>query len=497
MRRLIRALIRPGDDGLFSQVMSAGFWAAALRILLRILLIARTVVLARLLAPDDFGVMAVATLSMLFLERVSRSGISQALIQRRGDIGPYLNTAWTLQIVRGLAMAGILVLAAPWISEFFRIPETLQVLRVVSISVALKGFVNIAVVTFAKDLRFDKLFIYQMGSRGTDIVASIVAAFVLRSVWALVIGVLVNAVMQVILSYVISEFRPRLEWVWEYVKQLLNFGKWIFVSQILGFASGNLDDIVVGRMLGAESLGFYRMAYNFSQSIATEVTAVTYQVAFPTYSKLQAAAGKLHDAYLGTVHLVAFIGFPIAIGIILVAPDLTFGLLGDKWAPIVVPMQIMSIAGLIRGIAGTAGPLFQSQGRPQVTTYFQIAFLAVMTPLLYPMVSRFGIVGAAATLAFTGLMTGIPHTWLALAYVHAKWRDIKQSLVFPALNTAFMAGGVIAMRLAFFPEPTVLSLVMLTATGAASYLIAVYLSTKLLGYASPTDLLKRVRQAAS
>ena len=135
MRRLIRALVRPGNDGLFSQVMSAGFWAGALRIILRIMLIARTVILARLLAPDDFGVMAVATLSMLFLERVSQSGISQALIQRRGDIRPYLNTAWTLQIVRGLAMAGLLVLAAPWISEFFRIPETLQVLRVVSISV--------------------------------------------------------------------------------------------------------------------------------------------------------------------------------------------------------------------------------------------------------------------------------------------------------------------------------------------------------------------------
>jgi len=496
MGRLIRALIRPGDSSLFSQVMSAGFWAGILRIVLRVLLIGRTVILARLLAPDDFGVMAIATLSILLIERITQSGISQALVQRSDDIGPYLNTAWTFQILRGLVMAGVLALAAPWIAGFFDIPETLAVIRVLSISVAIKGFMNIAVVIFAKELRFDKLFVFQIIPRGTEIIVSIGAALVLRNVWALVFGILANAVMQLIMSYVIHEFRPRIAWVWSRVKRLFGFGKWVFASQMLNFAAGSLDDILVGRFLGAESLGWYRMAFNFSQAIATEVTQVTYQVAFPTYSKLQEAVGRLRVAYLGTVHLVAFIGFPVAIGTALVAPDLTFGLLGAKWAPIIVPMQIMSIAGLIRGISGTAGPLFQSQGRPDIPARFGLAYVVIMVPLLYPAIDRFGIVGAAGTVVITGLVTGIPALWVAFSMVRAKWMDLIQALLFPAIHTTIMALVVLGARFGFAVEPSALSFVGLVAAGGVTYLVSVYISARTLGYTAPNDLVKRVRRAA-
>jgi len=497
MRRLIRALIRPGDDSLFSQVMSAGFWAGIFRIALRLSLTVRTVILARLLAPDDFGVMAVATISILLVERITQSGISQALIQKSDDIRPYLNTAWTLQIVRGLAMAGMLALSAPWIAQFFGIPEALAVIRVLSISVAIKGFVNIAVVIFTKELMFDKLFVFQLGFRGTEIVVSIGAAFLLRNVWALVLGILASSVMQLVLSYVIHDFRPRIAWVWDQVKQLFEFGKWVFASQLLSFTAGSLDDILVGRMLGAGFLGWYRMAFNFSQAIASEVTQVTYQVAFPTYSKLQTAAEKLRITYLGTVHLVAFIGFPVAVGTILVAPDLTYGLLGSKWAPIIPPMQILSIAGLIRGIAGTTGPLFQSLGRPDLPARFGLAYVVIMAPLLYPSIDRFGMNGAAGTLVIAGVITGIPALWLAFSKVNANWRDLKQALVHPALNTTVMAAVVLATRFILVSDPTALSFLLLTASGGLTYLVAVYVSTRTLGYAAPGDLLKRVQRAAS
>jgi len=496
MRNLLRALVRPdGDGGLFGKAMSAGFWAAALRILLRLSMILRTIILARLLSPDDFGLMAVAVLSILLLERFTQSGFEAALVQHKDDVEPYLNTAWTLQIIRGLLMAAILVIAAPWISLFFNAPEATSIIRVISIAVVLKAFVNIAVVTFIKELQFNKYFILQVGSRGIEIVTAIVAAFILRSVWALVIGVISGALANLIISYMIHDYRPRIRWVWDQVKMLFNFGKWILLNQVLNYTAGNLDDIMVGRILGIESLGLYRMAFNFSQAVATEITSVTSQVAFPTYSKLQGAANKLRDAYMGTVHLVAFLGFPIAIGTVLVAPDLTYGLLGDQWAPIIVPMQLLSISGLVRGVAASAGPLFQSQGRPDIPPRYTFLKVVIMAVTLYPAIAAFGINGAAGVIVFSGLVSGVAALWLAFSMVHTTWPQIVQAILFPALNTAFMALGVLAVRFALFDDTTIVSFIVLVVSGGVAYAGAVFLSAKVLSYAAPSDLVARVRGA--
>ncbi|MCL1594637.1 MAG: oligosaccharide flippase family protein [Actinomycetia bacterium] len=495
MRNLFRALLKADGDGIFGQAMSAGFWAAALRIILRFSMIIRTVILARILAPEDFGLMAIATLAIALLERFTQSGFESALVQQTDDIEPYLNTAWTLQIVRALSMAGVLVLAAPLIASFFNAPEAVRILQVMAVAVAIKGFQNIAVVTFIKELQFDKYFILQIASRGTDIIVSIAAALILGNVWALVIGVVSGSIVRLIVSYAIHSYRPRIRWVWSQVKQLFNFGKWILLNQILGYASGNLDDILVGRLLGVQALGFYRMAFNFSQAVATEVTQVTNQVAFPTYSKLQNAAGKLRNAYMGTVHLVAFLGFPIAIGTVLVAPDLTYGILGDKWAPIIVPMQLLSVSGLVRGISATAGPLFQSQGRPDIPPRYTFAKVMMMAIFLYPAINAFGISGAALVIVLSGLITGTSALWLAFSFVKAKRSQLKQALLFPALNTALMSLAVVTTKLAFFHDETIVSFLVLVVTGGVTYLGAVFLSTRFIGYAAPSDLLKRVRGA--
>jgi lipopolysaccharide exporter len=494
VRKTIKALLRPGNNALFARAMSAGFWASALRVLMRLLLILRTIILARLLAPHDFGLMAIATISILFVERFTESGINSALVQRRDDIGKYLNTAWTMQIVRGAIMAGFLALAAPYIAAFFDAPESGTIIRVLAIGVFLKGFTNIAVVFFVKELRFDRFFVLELSGKGVDFVVSLAYAVVYRNVWALVFGLLAGAVTRLAVSYTIDSYRPRIQWVWSYVKRLFSFGKWILVSNILGYATGNIDDVMVGRVLGIEALGFYRMAYNFSQSVATEVTQVTNQVAFPTYSKLQESASRLRSAYMGSLHLVSFVGFPLAIGTILVASDFTIGVLGDKWASIVVPLQLLSIAGLMRGLGATIGPLFQSQGRPDVPPRFSLAKLALYSILLYPAIETFGIEGAAAVVALSGTITGIAALVAGLRLVEAPARDIVQAIGFPALNTTAMIPVVLGVS-GLLPSDALLSFFVLTLTGVVVYVAAVLFSTQFLGYSAPSSLIDRIRGA--
>lgn len=497
MRNLLRALVRADGSGLFAKTMSAGFWAMAMRVVLRLAMIVRTIILARLLAPDDFGLMAIATLLIVLLEALTQSGYEAALVQHDDDIAPYLNTAWTLQVIRGLTMAGVLVVTAPWVAQFFNAPEATVIIRVLAIAIVIKGFANIAVVSFIKELRFDKLFVLMVGSRGTDIVVSIVAAVVLRNVWALVLGMMAGAVANLVGSYLIDSYRPRIHWVWGQVRFLFAFGKWILASNALNFFSGNLDDILVGRILGVQYLGWYRMAYNFSQAVATELSHVTGQVAFPTYSKLQTAADRLRIAYMGTLHFVAFLGFPIAFGTIVVADDLTYGILGSRWAPIIVPMQILAIAGLTRGISSTAHPLFTSQGRPDLPPRFSLTNVVIMAALLYPAIDNFELNGAAGVVVFAQAVTGVSALALALSMVRAKKHDVIQAFWFPALNTAIMMAVVLTLQAVFFPEPSAVSFLVLVGAGVLVYVVAVILSTRVFGYAAPTDLLSRIRRAAT
>ena len=477
--------------------MTAGFWAAAWRMTLRALTIVRTVILARILVPEDFGLMAIATMAILLLERLTQSGFEAALVQQSDDIEPYLNTAWTVQIVRALSMAALLAVTAPWIAQFFGAPEATEIIRALSVAVAVNGFTNIAVVAFVKELRFDKHFVLQMGSRGTDVLVSIIAAIMLRNVWALVLGVLSGSIGRVVVSYVISEYRPRFRWVAGQARHLFDFGKWILASQLLNYMAENLDDILVGRLLGIQSLGWYRMAYNFSQAVATEVESVASLVAFPTYAKLQGEAARLRTAYLGSVHLVAFLGFPIAVGTVLVAPDLVFGVLGDKWAPIVRPMQLLSIAGLFRGVSATASPLFRSQGRPNIPPRFSLTNVAMMAVMLYPAIQVFGIEGAAGVVLVAGAVTSVFALWLAFSTVGAQGRDSLQVLAFPALNSGVMAVGVMALRQVFFDDPSFPSFAVLSASGVLLYVGSVLVSSHGLGYVAPTDLLRRIREASA
>lgn len=495
MRRLIRALLRPGDSELFSRAMSAGFWATALRFGVRGLMLLRAIVLARLLAPDDFGLMAIATLSILFIENITESGVEPALVQSTDGFDKYLNTAWTMQVLRSLFTASVLVLGAPFIATFFGAPEAQTIVRVLAVGVALKGFTNIGVVRFIKDLSFDRHFVLEMAGKGTEFAVSIGLAIVFRNVWALVIGAMAGVVVRLITSYFIDDYRPRLAWYWPHVKSLFGFGKWVLVSNILYYANNELDDILVGRYLGTSALGLYRMAYNLSQAIAFEVMAITNHVAFPTYAKLQGERDRLRAAYMGTFHIVSFVGFPLALGTVLVAPQMVPVLLGAKWIPMIGALQLLAIGGLFRGLSGTIGPLFLSQGRPEIPPYFAAARLVMMVVMLPPAIQTWELAGAAGVVAITTGITGVAALAFAFWYVRTTPAGLRQAVLFPAFNAVVMAIAVLAAQRVLGDASDLLVLVTSVAVGGIAYVGTVTMASRVLGYDAPSDLIRRVRGA--
>lgn len=394
MRLKFKQLFKPGGS-LSQRAVSGGIWVFIARISDKGLGLIRLIILARVLAPDDFGLMGIALLAMSTLATFSQTGFNAALVQTKKNIEEYLDTAWTVQIIRGMVLSGLLLATAPLVATFFDTPKATAIVRVIAITVLLQGFTNIGVVYFRKELEFNKQFIYQSSGTVADLSVAIPAALILRSVWALVFGLLAGAIVRLIMSYAIHPYRPKIQFEPGKARELFGFGKWVFGSAIVLFLLIQGDDILVGKILGVAALGFYQMAYRLSNLPATEITNVISQVTFPVYSKLQDNLPKLREAYFKTLQLTTFVAIPLATGILVLAPEFTKIFLGDKWIPIIIPLQILCIFGAIRSIGATMGSLYKSVGKPYITFYNNLVKLFVLAIIIYPLTKYYGLIGVS------------------------------------------------------------------------------------------------------
>ncbi|MCJ7682585.1 MAG: oligosaccharide flippase family protein, partial [Candidatus Aminicenantes bacterium] len=245
------------SDNLSDRVIQGGFWVIGLRGIYQVFYFVRIIIIARILSPDDFGLMGIAMVLMMFLEMFSQTGIQTALIQKKNDIRGYLDAAWTILFIRGVMLYLVLYFLAPAAARFFNEPRGEILIQVIGLFYLINGASNIGVIYFLKDLEFNKQFLYQGAKVLVEFVVAVVLAFMLRSVWALIFGLLAGCLAQALVSYVIHPYRPRINLDFNKVKELFTYGKWIFGAWGLYFLITQGDDIFVGKVLGVTMLGFY------------------------------------------------------------------------------------------------------------------------------------------------------------------------------------------------------------------------------------------------
>ena len=402
LKQKAMGLWEPGDT-LSQQVVHSGFWVFALSLTNRLFQLIRTIVLARVLAPSDFGLMGIVLLAMSTLDTFSQPGFQAALIQKKGNIEEDLDSAWTASVLRGFVISVVLWLAAPYIALFFKTPAATSIMRVISVSMLLKGLTNIGVVYFQKELEFNKQFVYQLSGTVADLVVAVTAALLLRNAWALALGLLAGDLVRLVISYRIHPYRPRTRFEPGRVLSLFSYGRWILLSNILIFIGSHGDDAIVGKVIGVSALGLYQMAYRISQLAVTETTYVIGQVAFPAYSKLQDEVTGLRKAYFRIASFSAILSMLIAAGIAILGTDFIQIFLGEKWLPMAPAMVMLAIAALAKSIVSTGSPLFMGSGNPEFEFQVQLVRALTIIALIFPFSMRWGISGAAFTVVLSGL----------------------------------------------------------------------------------------------
>jgi len=471
IKKIFNSLNAPGET-LSQKVIKGGFWVFFLRIVNRGFSLIRIIILARILSPNDFGLMGIALLTMSTLETFSQTGFQQALIQKKEDIKSYLNAAWTVLILRGFILFIILYFIAPYAAIFFDAPEAKPIVRVIGFSILFQAFTNIGVTYFKKELEFNKEFIYQFAGTLANFIVAVSAVLILRNVWALVLGLLAGNIVRCFVSYLIHPYRPHLSKDLGKAKELFGFGKWILGSSILIFLLHQGDDILVGKLLGTTALGFYQLAYRISNMPATEITHVISQVTFPTYSKLQDNIKKLREAYLKVLQATAFLSFPIAGLIFVLAPDFTKIFLGEKWTPMVLAMQVLCIFGITRAVNATMGSIFQGMGKPNIITFGAGFQLIILVIIIYPLTNKWGILG-------TSLAVVIPNTLVMLYLIKKLLATLNYKLAqFIGFLLPFIIGSAImCVAMMFFQiwgDGSLISILLSMLLGFGLYLIVIY-----------------------
>jgi O-antigen/teichoic acid export membrane protein len=576
---------------LYRKALRGGLWLMAERVTAQVLSFVRLLVLARLLPPREFGVLGIAMLLLQILETFTQTGFNAALVQRKEeDVGPFLNTAWTVNVLRGVVLFLIFVGAAPLAIQFFdgdgsfrptdfhkpaelaaylvrqdeplaahvmelltdqqrqqiaamaegavpvgqaqqqlsdlfnRLAETaslyqpeafeqvslspyarqcvasmtaqtqrrtyrllleqawpgwisrsildrpqlLWIIRVVGIVLLFRAFSNPAKVYFTKALRFDKLFVLRTSATLVNVTVTVVLAFVVRNVWALVWGIVLSEMTSLVLSYVLQPWRPRFEWDRSRLGQMWRFGRWITGLSMLDFLLNTGDSVIVGRLLGASSLGLYQMALRLSELPIREFTSVIASVTFPAFCRIQTDIARLREAFLKSIDLTSVVVMPAVGGILIFADDIVGLFMQDSWQPMISTLRILAIFSLYRTLP--VGALFQALGKPHYLTLVLAARVLFIGLLFYPLIQRYGLDGMAWTIGLSSLIVIVPGYWLMARLLHCSVRVILSRQAAQAAGVAAMMAVIGVIKWQFWAQMTYLRFFVLAASGCAIYL---------------------------
>jgi O-antigen/teichoic acid export membrane protein len=448
MRRSLRRYIDfalATDGGLKARVVRSAAWVGASEIIVAIVNFARSVVLARLLTPEAFGLIGLAGIALRVLDTLTRPGIAPALIARQGEFSEARDTAFSILAGRGLVLAVAMAAAAPLVARFYESSELQPILQVLALTFLIGGISNVDLILRQRELDFQRLTIFNQAVLLTGTAVTIALAFWLRNVWALVIGQLASSIISTSLSYLYLGGRPRLAWNGRVASELLSYGKYVTGSTVVAFIASELDNVVIGKMLGPEALGYYVLAFTLVHMATSNIAKVASSVLMPAYSKLQKDIPAVRNAYLQALAAVAFAVLPATAGLIIVAEPFTLAAYGEKWLPSVFPIQILAVFGMLRAFTAMSGYLFEGLGKPSITFRLSILRLLVIAPLIVPMVSTHGLSGAAVAVS-AGMFA-----WLIGACVYLRRligvgvMDSVKALWRPLWTTAAMSVAILSL----------------------------------------------------
>ncbi|MGF1561405.1 MAG: lipopolysaccharide biosynthesis protein [Geminicoccaceae bacterium] len=395
-----RAAQTPAGPSLTRRIASGAAWMVSMRLVNRLIGVASTLFLARLLMPEDFGLVALAASFANLLAVLCELSLDKVLIQKQDRaLRAHYDTAFTMNLLVMSFAAAVVFFGAGAAARFLGEPRLESILHWLALMPLMTGLINIGTVDFRKHLDLDKEFLFRFIPRVIGLVIAVSAALMLRSYWALVIASLSRHAALLFLSYAMHSFRPRLtlcEW-----HDLFAFSKWLAGYNVIFAAVQRADALIVGKFAGATSLGFYVVAREVANLPSSEMAAPLQQVLFPGYAKLAHDKARLRAGFLHSLGGVLALALPASIGIGLLAEPFVHVLLGQRWLEAVPMIHVLVAFGLLRVARVGVPSLLFAFGEARIAMVLALIHLSVLVGALAMLTPRYGAIGGCWALVLT------------------------------------------------------------------------------------------------
>lgn len=352
------------------------------------------VVLARLLSPKDFGIVGLVAIIMGLINTANELGLSAAIIRRKDLNQTHLSTSLWASAGAGAVLCVLVILSSPFIAGFFREDLVRPVLIVSSMGLIIGSFSVVQRALLEKNLNFKSITLVEISAAFAAGIVSILLAFGGLGVWSLVLGSLCGIFITAAMLWRISPWRPDITFSYSHFRELFGFGSHVTGSQLLAYIAASTDYVIVGRLLGALSLGYYSLAYTIATIPLQKVSWIVMRVTFPAFSTLQDNDEALRKGYLRVVRYVSLITFPMLAGMFAVAPEFVAFFYGEKWIPMVLPLQILCLAGALKSVNSIVSTVQFSKGRADIQLKWTLISALVMPVAIIAGV-KYGITGVA------------------------------------------------------------------------------------------------------
>ncbi|MBK9306357.1 MAG: oligosaccharide flippase family protein [Nitrospira sp.] len=393
--RILRAVGWAGGGFLFDKVIAA----------------VQLVILARILTPADFGVMAASAAVLLAMLTISEFGIEATLIAKENVTEEDLATAWSASALRGLVLASGVWMMAGMISELMRMPLLEPLLRVHAWALIIQGLYSPALAVMMKRLDLRRRVTLDAVRRGVETTVTLTIALVYRTVWALVIGQLVALAVGCLLSFRVTRFVPHWSLRGSALSYFAHYGSRLNATTLCAFAVMTGGEFVIGRLLGAEALGMYQLAMAIPLLIGARATALMQQISVPTYASLQQDQLGLIRVFNLQVGLIGVIYIPLAVTIGTLSPVMVPVVFGPQWGDIVDPLRVLCLYAVCSGYASVMASLHYGMRRPDLQMRSWIGQCALYLAIIVPMTHWLGVLGAALSLTGSYLFGVALQAW--------------------------------------------------------------------------------------
>lgn len=401
---------------------------------------ASTLILARLLVPADFGLVAMGTSLLVMLEYFAGFGMDLALIRHPAPERRHYDTAWTLNAALSALIAVLMMLAAYPLAIFYRQPQLTLIVLALSAAALAQGLENIGTVQFRKELNFPREFRFQITRKIVAFSITVPVALLFRTYWALVAGLVAGRFAALLLSYLWHPYRPRFSM--EARSELLGFSKWLALSNAFHVMRERVSDLVIGRLAGPGPLGLYSLGYEVANLPTSELVLPINRATIPGYSLLTGDVARLRAGFLNVIGMIALLVIPAGLGIAATALPATQVLLGKAWLGAVPLIEILAFYGIVTALQANCFPIYIATGRPDLQTRLNGFYLIVLIPSMILLTKAYGLPGAAiSSVATASLMLPINFT-LVLRSVQGSWKQVAAIVWRPLAAATIMAVSV-------------------------------------------------------